>query len=119
MASIGSDDAQRLTPGETVRIISTLGDYKFTFGTSEAAPHVAGVVALLRSLAPDARTAQIRNALYMSARDAGSPGRDDFYGWGIVDALAAARLLAPERLPPESGRRRPVRLAATASPQGN
>jgi subtilisin family serine protease len=105
MASIGSDDAERLTPGETVRVVSTLGDYKFGYGTSHAAPHVAGVVALLRSLAPDARPAQIRNALSMAARDAGPTGRDDEYGWGIVDALAAARLLAPEKLPPAPRRR--------------
>lgn len=106
MASIGSDDAKRLTPGDTVRIVSTLGDYKFGYGTSHAAPHVAGVVALLRSLAPDARPAQILNALYMSAHDAGTTGRDDSYGWGIVDAWAAARLLAPEKLPPPAPRRR-------------
>jgi len=105
MASIGSDDAERLTPGETIHIVSTLGDYKFGYGTSHAAPHVAGVVALLRSLAPDARPSQIKNALYMSARDAGATGRDDEYGWGIVDALAAARLLAPEKLPTEPRRR--------------
>jgi subtilisin family serine protease len=98
MASIGSDDAEQLTPGQTVRIVSTLGDYKFGYGTSHAAPHVAGVVVLLRGLAPDARPAQIRNVLDMSAHDAGTAGRDDYYGWGIVDALAAARLLAPEKL---------------------
>ncbi|HKO55191.1 MAG TPA: S8 family serine peptidase [Thermoanaerobaculia bacterium] len=99
-ASVGSDDAQRLTVGQTVRVVSTLGDYKFSNGTSHAAPHVAGVAALLRGLAPDARPAAIRNALYMSAQDAGAAGRDDDYGWGIVDASAAARLLAPEKLPP-------------------
>lgn len=119
-ASIGSDDAERLTPGHTVRVVSTLGDTKFGYGTSHAAPHVAGVVALLLSLAPDARPAQIRNALSMSARDAGPTGRDDSYGWGIVDALAAARLLAPEKLPPPAPRRRAVRSAASnfMSPTG-
>jgi serine protease len=105
-ASIGSDDAQRLTPGATVRVISALGDYKFGYGTSHAAPHVAGVAALLRSLARDAGPAQIRNVCYLSARDAGPTGRDDDYGWGIIDALAAARLLAPEKLPPPTPRRR-------------
>ena len=104
-ASIGSDDALRLTPGQTVRVISSVGDSKFTWGTSCASPHVAGVVALLRELAPDARPSTIRNVLAMSARDAGPTGRDDEYGAGIVDALAAARLLAPERLPQPVRRR--------------
>jgi serine protease len=108
MASIGNDDAERLTPGTTVRIAESFGDYRFGYGTSFAAPHVAGVAALLRSLAPNARAATIRTALAMSARDAGTPGRDDEYGWGIVDAFAAAQLLAPERLPPPASRRRAV-----------
>jgi len=108
VASIGSDDAQRLTPGSTVHIVESFGDYKFGYGTSHAAPHVAGVVALLRSLAPGTRASTIRNVLAMSARDAGAPGRDDEYGWGIVDAYAAAQLLAPEKLPPMPRRRRAV-----------
>jgi serine protease len=106
--SIGSDDAERLTPGTSVRIVEAFGDYKFGYGTSHAAPHVAGVAALLRSLAPEARPATIRNVLAMSARDAGAKGRDDDYGWGIVDAFAAAQLLAPEKLPSAPPRRRAV-----------
>lgn len=97
--SLSSDDAARLTPGDTVRIVSALGDYRFGYGTSFAAPHVTAVVALLHALAPTATPAQIRNALYMSARDAGATGWDELYGWGVVDAYAAARVLAPETLP--------------------
>jgi serine protease len=105
IASIGSDDAERLAPGSIVRVVESFGDYKFGYGTSLAAPHVAGVAALLRSLAPDARPATIRNVLDMSAHDRGVTGRDDYYGWGIVDAFAAAQLLAPEKLPPAPRRR--------------
>jgi serine protease len=105
IASIGSDDAERLTPGSVVRIVESFGDYRFGYGTSFAAPHVAGVAALLRSLAPEARPATIRNVLDMSAHDAGVTGRDDYYGWGIVDAFAAAQVLAPEKLPPAPRRR--------------
>jgi serine protease len=110
LASIGSDDALRLKSGETVHVVSSSGDYRFSWGTSFASPHVAGVVALLKELAPDARPAQIRNALFMSARDLGPTGRDDASGFGIVDAWAAAELLAPEKLPAIApGRRRAVR----------
>jgi subtilisin family serine protease len=98
--SLASSDVARLTPGHTVRVISALGDYRFSYGTSFASPHVAAVAALLRALAPDATPTQIRNAMYFSARDAGVTGRDDEYGSGIVDAYAAAQLLAPEKLPP-------------------
>jgi serine protease len=107
-ASIGSDDAERLTSGSTVHLVEAFGDYRFGYGTSFASPHVAGVAALLRGLAPDARPSTIRNVLAMSARDAGTTGRDDYYGSGIVDAYAAAQLLAPEKLPPPPARRRAV-----------
>ena len=64
-------------------------------GTSQAAPHVAGVVALMRSLEPDATPEEIRARLRASARDAGAPGHDPVYGAGIVDAFAALTERAP------------------------
>ena len=58
-------------------------------GTSGAAGHAAGVVALLLEARPDATPAQLAQALYGSARDRGTPGFDPFYGEGIIDAYAA------------------------------
>jgi len=58
-------------------------------GTSGAAGHAAGVVALLLEARPDATPAQLAQALYASARDKGTPGFDPFYGEGIIDAQAA------------------------------
>jgi len=69
--------------------------YWFYAGTSMSAPHVSGVAALLlaqdSSLTPD----QIRNALESTAEDLGNPGRDDTYGWGLIDAQAALQSIAP------------------------
>ena len=61
-------------------------------GTSMAAPHVAGVVALLiatKRLGPRPSPAQIEQHLEQTAVDAGPPGFDPRYGSGMLDAAAA------------------------------
>ena len=70
-------------------------DYGFKSGTSMAAPHVAGVAALLWSLAPNAHAFDIRRAIDLTAHDLGPPGFDIANGNGLVDALAAAKFIAP------------------------
>ncbi len=73
-----------------------VGDaYVLKRGTSMSTPHVAGVVALVRSLRPDATPEAIRALLRATARDLGAPGHDRLFGAGIVDALAAVTLSAP------------------------
>jgi len=70
-------------------------DYALKSGTSMAAPHVAGMAALLWSLAPRAHAADIRRAIELSAHDLGPSGFDPANGHGLVDALTAAQYLAP------------------------
>jgi serine protease len=71
-------------------------DYGSLSGTSMATPHVAGVVGLIWSLAPTASAAQITTALLQTAKDLGTPGQDNSYGYGLVDASAAALLVDPQ-----------------------
>jgi serine protease len=63
--------------------------YAYYSGTSMAAPHVSGVAALVWSNFPNCTAAQIRNILTSTAMDLGTAGRDDTYGFGLVQAKAA------------------------------
>jgi hypothetical protein len=63
------------------------------YGTSAAAPHVAGIAALLRQRVPEATVAEIRTALKAGAVDLGAPGFDDTFGAGRVDAARAVMRL--------------------------
>ena len=72
--------------------------YLCMVGTSMAAPHVAGVAALLLAQEPGLSAAQLRSRLESYALDAGAPGRDELYGAGIVNARnALTQSLSPRR----------------------
>lgn len=65
--------------------------YVFLSGTSMAAPHVSGVIALMKSINPNL-TPQQFETLLQSGRltdDLGTPGRDDLYGHGLINARLA------------------------------
>src|SRR5215470_16082294 len=63
------------------------------FGTSAAAPHSAGVAALLLDRDPTLTPAEIQAALTRGAVDIGAPGFDEASGFGRLDAVAAASTL--------------------------
>lgn len=63
--------------------------YYFYAGTSMAAPHVAGVAALVKGLNPALGNGELRAILETSAEDLGVAGWDEQYGSGLLDAAAA------------------------------
>jgi serine protease len=76
----------QMTFTTSVRRFGLPGGY---FGTSMSAPHASATAALViasgilgRKPTPDAIAARLEH----TATDLGDPGRDDFYGWGLLNA---------------------------------
>jgi hypothetical protein len=85
------------TPGPlstTVIVPAAAGRWGYMSGTSMATPHVSAVAGLVWAAYPGCSNSEIRRALRASALDLGAPGRDDFYGYGLVQARAALDWLA-------------------------
>ena len=80
--------------------VSGTHNYGWMEGTSMAAPMVAGIVALLKGAVPSATNEQIREALITGATDLGSPGHDDQFGYGLINAAAAYEALTGATEPP-------------------
>lgn len=93
----GATALSHAAAGENGTVVSTAtypsSGYEAWNGTSMATPHVSGVAALIWSCFPNATNLQIRNAMNATALDKGAAGRDNAYGYGIVQAKAAAASL--------------------------
>lgn len=102
-----------VAPGVDIYSSYPGGTYQVWSGTAMASAHVAGVVALLRSVDPDLEVDDIKQTLMETARDGGTPGEDNAYGWGTIDAYAAVtRVMAASvdgRAPVGGGRSLAVR----------
>ncbi|WP_229400892.1 type VII secretion-associated serine protease mycosin [Micromonospora okii] len=78
-----------LTAPATGLVGARPGGYWRVQGTSFAAPLVAATAALIRSRWPQMSAGEVVNRLISTARDLGPAGRDDRFGYGVVDPVAA------------------------------
>ncbi|WP_250003046.1 S8 family serine peptidase [Actinoplanes sp. M2I2] len=88
--------------------------YDVTNGTSVSTALVSGAVALVRARYPDMKAPEVVDRLLSTAVDRGPKGRDDRYGAGQLDVIAA--LTAPRAAPSTSpaSTRDPVAAPAVA-----
>jgi subtilisin family serine protease len=86
---------RKAAAGSILTATNVADDYATESGTSMACPHAVGVAALVWSVAPAASAASVKSALFNSAADLGATGRDTTFGFGLLDAYGAARLLNP------------------------
>ncbi|MEU4382244.1 type VII secretion-associated serine protease mycosin [Micromonospora echinofusca] len=78
-----------LTAPATGLVGARPGGYWRVQGTSFAAPLVAATAALVRARYPEMPAGDVVNRLLTTARDIGPTGRDDRFGYGMVDPVAA------------------------------
>ena len=69
-------------------------------GTSAATPHVAGAAALLLSVEPSRTPNEMRSVIGSSARDAGSTGKDNTFGDGLMTLPSPPRFVEVDTPPP-------------------
>lgn len=90
-AAISSVGFQAVVAAPAVDIYSTTlhHGYSTATGTSDATAIVSGIIALIRSKYPSLSAEEVLHRLTATADDRGPPGRDDVYGYGIVDPVKA------------------------------
>ncbi|MBI5599767.1 MAG: S8 family serine peptidase [Deltaproteobacteria bacterium] len=89
-----------IAPGESIKSAGLTNggmypdSYSYVSGTSFAAPHLSGAIALLSSAFPTAARADIEAALVDGATDLGATGPDNSYGRGMIRVDGAYTLLS-------------------------
>ncbi|WP_408630678.1 type VII secretion-associated serine protease mycosin [Micromonospora echinaurantiaca] len=87
--SVAGAELDVVAPAVDIYSTSYDGKYSKGEGTSGATAIVAGAVALIRSRFPGLPASEVAHRLTATAIDKGPPGRDDEYGHGVIDLVAA------------------------------
>jgi hypothetical protein len=90
LASFSNVGGELAAPGVSNYSTFLGGTYRYLSGTSMAAPHVAGSLALLRGICTDCTSSELIGTLRDTAVDLGAEGTDIIFGYGLVDLRAAA-----------------------------
>ncbi|GIF24564.1 type VII secretion-associated serine protease mycosin [Actinoplanes tereljensis] len=99
--------------GTGLPVAQPRGKYAVADGTSSSAALVAGAAALIRARYPDMPASEVVDRLTSTATDRGEKGRDDYYGYGQLNLIAA--LTAP-RTSPSASAAAPVTQPVSSTP---
>lgn len=109
-------------PGVGIVSTSSSGEYRKATGTSDATAIVAGAVALVRSRFPNLSAPEVVHRLTATATDRGPKGRDNQYGYGVLNLVAALTADVPpleaDGSPPPGSPTAPT-TTTVAAPDGN
>jgi serine protease len=83
------------TPNVKLTFSNGLQQFALLAGTSMSCPHAVGTAALVWATSPNSTASNVATALEQTAKDLGTPGKDNTYGFGLVSAFDAARMLNP------------------------
>lgn len=106
--SIRAEQTHIAAPGEDIIRAVPGGGYYTAHGASAATALVSGAFALLKARYPDESQGELFQRMMGTAYDAGPPGKDLDFGWGILDIHAALTTEPDDRASP--------RPSPTASP---
>ncbi|MFV2124934.1 S8 family serine peptidase [Micromonospora sp. LOL_013] len=98
--SIRAEQTHIAAPGEDIVQASAGGGYYTMDGASAATALVSGAFALLKAQYPDEDQGRLFQRLVGTAYDAGPPGKDLDFGWGILDIHAALTTEPDDRASP-------------------
>ncbi|WP_092380840.1 S8 family serine peptidase [Micromonospora phaseoli] len=95
--SVSGPEIDVVAPAVEIYSTNFDGEYRAGTGTSGAAAIVAGAAALIRAKYPYLPADEVAHRLTATAIDKGPPGRDDQYGYGVIDLVAALTADVPPR----------------------
>ena len=109
LTSVTGPEIVLAAPGVQTMSAVNGGGYRSGTGTSDAAAIIAGAAALVRAKYPDLSAEQVIRRLTETADDRGPAGRDDQYGYGVLDLVEALtapldRSTTPARAAPTADR---------------
>lgn len=93
-----NDQVDVVAPGVEIKACRPGNSYDCLNGTSFSAPMVTGTAAMLKSLDQSLQPDAICKIIQETSCDLGSPGRDNYYGYGVVDMGRAVLQVLPVRV---------------------